>query len=93
MEPDWTKAIPSTTVCNFFYAFFILYAVFFALSLLLTVGGLVGMKKMGPAGFYIGFQGLLMTGIAGTMMLFYYLICDRALLATKVASEGFRSAK
>ena len=29
MEPNWTKNIPSSTVCNFFYMFFVVYAVIF----------------------------------------------------------------
>jgi len=88
MEPEWTKQIPSSTICNFFYAFFVIYLILFILSLAVTLGIFGYSKKLGAAGFAMGIQGLLMTGIGGTMMLFYYLICDRALLA-KVAKEAF----
>lgn len=85
MEHDWMKKIPSEVVCNFFYAFFVVYAILFALSLL-TFLGIVGyFKKLGAAGFGMGIQALLLTGIGGTAALFYYLICDRALLANKQA--------
>jgi hypothetical protein len=39
---------------------------------------------MGKLGTIIGFNGLLTTFIGGTLMLFYYLICDRALLGKAV---------
>jgi hypothetical protein len=81
MEPEWTRQIPSSTICNFFYAFFVIYAVLFVLSVAATIGAFGITKKLGAAGVAIGIQGLIMTAIGGTMMLFYYLICDRALLA------------
>jgi hypothetical protein len=83
MEPSWTKSIPSETICNFFYAFFVLYAVILALSLLTVIGLFNFGKNMGNFGLMIGIQGILTSLIAGTMMLFYYLLCDRALLAGK----------
>ena len=87
MEPEWTKAIQSETICNFFYAFFILYAVILALSILTVFGLFSYGKNMGNFGMIIGVQGILTSLIAGTMMLFYYLICDRALLAGKAAEK------
>jgi hypothetical protein len=88
MEPDWTKQIPSSTICNFFYAFFIIYAIIFALSVIGLFGTIGYMKKMGVAGLALGFQGLLMSLIGGTMMLFYYLICDRALVASSKSASA-----
>lgn len=86
MEPEWMRQIPSSTICNFFYAFFVVYAVLFVLSVVATLGIFGFSKKLGAAGVALGVQGLIMTGLGGTMMLFYYLICDRALLA-KAAVE------
>jgi hypothetical protein len=95
MEPEWTRQIPSSTICNFFYAFFVIYAVLFVLSILATVGVFGLTKKLGSAGIALGIQGLIMTAIGGTMMLFYYLICDRALLARAAVEmkENFANCK
>jgi len=81
MEPEWMKSISSTTVCNFFYNFYIVYLIIFIISLLTTVSIFMFGKKLGPAGIIMGIQGIIVTGVGATMMLFYYLICDRALLA------------
>lgn len=87
MEPNWTKNISSATVCNFFYVFFVVYAVIFAVSVLMTVGIMTNSKLRGALGIALGGQAIVTTLIGGTMMLFYYLICDRALLAN--GKEGF----
>ena len=78
-EPDWMNQIQSETVCNFFYAFFILYAIMAILALAGTVGVLAFMKL--PKGLAIGhgFYGAFMVSLAATQALFFYLICDRAL--------------
>ncbi len=83
MEPEWTKAIPSESVCNFFYGFFVLYAVILVLSVLTVFGIFNFGKNMGNFGLVVGLQGIITSLLAGTMMLFYYLVCDRALLAGK----------
>jgi hypothetical protein len=46
-------------------------------------------------GIVMGFQALLTTGIGAVMMLFYYLICDRALLgnAVKDIKEKFSNRR
>jgi hypothetical protein len=96
MEPNWTKQISSETVCNFFYVFFVIYAGIFVLSLLGTVGLFAYAKKLGGAGVALGLQGVVVTLIGATMMLFYYLICDRALLAkgaAAAAKEGFEAQR
>ena len=51
-EPDWMKQIQSETVCNFFYAFFMLYAIMAILALAGTVGVLAFMKL--PKGLAVG---------------------------------------
>jgi hypothetical protein len=89
MEPNWTKNIPSSTVCNFFYMFFVVYAVIFVVSVLMTLGIMTSTKLKGALGIALGAQAILTTLIGGTMMLFYYLVCDRALLSKKTQNEGF----
>lgn len=84
MEPQWMRQIPNLMICNFFYVFFVVYAVIFALSLLFTIGVFSYSKKMGKMGVAMGIQALLTTFLGGVIMLFYYLICDRALLAKAV---------
>lgn len=83
MEPQWTKQISSQTICNFFYAFFVAYAIIAALGVVGLVASFMMLKL--PKGLMIaqGFYGLLMIAIATTMALFHYLICDRALLASQ----------
>lgn len=85
MEPNFTKGISNDTVCNFFYAFFIIYAIFTAISFLGLIGMFAYLKL--PKGMMIaqGFYALLVLALAATQMLFHYLICDRAL---KPSVEG-----
>jgi hypothetical protein len=80
MEPEWTRSIPSTTICNFFYVFYVVYAFLFVIAAVSAVMSLFHMKKLGLMGILLAIQGLVISGIAGTMMLFNYLVCDRALL-------------
>lgn len=85
MEANWMKNIPSETICNFFYFFFVLYAILAVVTLLGTVG-IFALLRM-PKTFMIatGFQSLVVFVLAGTSALFYYLICERALLAPKAS--------
>lgn len=73
------KNIPSETVCNFFYIFFVIYAFLFAISILAIVGTVLSMKFT-PVSVALITHGTVTSLIGGTMMLFFYLICDRALL-------------
>jgi hypothetical protein len=85
MEPEWMRKIPSSTICDFFYTFYIVFAVFFVFTLATTVISFFHMKKFGLAGVLLAIQGLVIVGLAATKALFNYLICDRALLG----KEGF----
>ena len=77
--PEWTDKIPSAVVCNYFYVFFIIFAVWAALSLL---GGvwIFATTKM-SFGMLIAFifNILLSFGLSTTSALFLYLMCERAL--------------
>ena len=93
--PQWTDKISNNVVCNYFYVFFIIFAVWAAISLL---GGvwIFATTKM-SFGMLIGviFNILLSFGISATSALFLYLICDRALkpsMAVKNATSQIASA-
>ena len=77
------KQIPNESICNFFYIFFMIYAIFAVISLVSFIGIFTFMKI--PKGLLIahGIQAFITLGIAATMMLFHYLICDRALIQKK----------
>jgi hypothetical protein len=78
MEPSWTRSISNKTICNFFYTFFVVYAFLGALSVVGFIG-LFFMKLPPNVIIANGFTTLLTMGLATTMALFHYLICDRAL--------------
>lgn len=89
--PQWTEKIPSNVICNYFYIFFIIFAVWAAISLL---GGvwIFATTKM-TFGILIGliFNILLSFGISATSALFLYLICERALKpSAKIANATAR---
>ena len=77
------KGIPSETVCNFFYVFFVINAIFVVLAVLGLIGLASFAKKLGISGVATGFYGVLLAALAATQTLFFYLICNRALLASK----------
>lgn len=82
MEPEWTKAIRSETVCNFYYLFFVLYASIAVLSIV-SIFYTITVAKTIPKGLFVPLilQGLLPMAIALTASLFNYLVCSRALLS------------
>lgn len=91
MDKQWMNDISSSTICNFFYSFYIVYVILFILAIFSTLGSFFYMKKLGAYGIASAIQGLLMSALAATMMMFFYLMCDRALLSgsIKKVSEGF----
>lgn len=83
MEPEWTKAISSETVCSFYYAFFVFYAVVSILVVISTIAMLSSVKL--PMGMLVmsGLQSLIVFALAAASALFHYLVCDRALISKK----------
>lgn len=77
--PEWTDKIPSSVLCNYYYVFFVIFAVWAALAL---IGGIwiFSSTKM-SLGMLVGFlfNVLLSFGLSTTNALFLYLICERAL--------------
>ena len=84
MEPQWTKKIPSQTICDTYYALFWIYAALAVIALVGTIAILVSFKLPKGLSVAVGFQGLLSTGVAATLALFQYLVCSRALLGEQV---------
>lgn len=79
-EPTFTQQISSSTVCNWFYFFFALNAFVFGLLVLSVLyiaatssKSLSGAMKMD---LFRAFIGLI---LAGTNMLFFYIMCARSL--------------
>lgn len=79
------QSISSNVVCNYFYFFFVAYAVLAAVTVLGMIGVLAFLRLPKPMLIASGFQGLLVLALAATTALFHYLICDRALLAAAAA--------
>jgi uncharacterized membrane protein len=96
-EPDWTKGIDSSTVCNFFYIFFIAYGVLGALVIVGFLGMALTIKV--PKGMLLwnGFLALIPLAIATTQFLFFYLICERGLkpgsAVARVVDEAFQNMR
>lgn len=80
MEPEWTKAIPSRTVCDFYYVLFIIRAVVLAL----LIGGFIYTLTLAKKSTSPMTVPLLFTQVGAILILvldtlFNYLICERAL--------------
>jgi len=94
MEPTVFKSISNYTVCNFFYIFFIVYAVLLGIVVLSGLGTLLFVKM--PTGQQIaaGIGYGIAMAVVITQLLFMYLLCDRALIAPQMAQtppvETFR---
>jgi hypothetical protein len=80
MAPEWTNKIPNYAICNFFYAFYVIYAVIFAFAVLQIVYIFVVVKKFDLShGIMLG-SGFFTMALALVLTLFHYLVCDRALM-------------
>jgi len=89
MEPDWTKQIQSTTICNTYYGFFIVYTVLFGVGVLNSAYTMFFLKGMAPlVKFSLVLLNVLFSALAVTLVLFMYLMCDRALLAPGMNNQN-----
>lgn len=88
MEPDWMKSISNTTICNFFYIFFIAYAIMAAAFVLGGIWVMATIKLPKGMDVVAGLMYVGMLAIVITELLFLYLICDRALIATSASSTA-----
>lgn len=84
MEAEWMKKnISNHTICNWFYIFFLANVIVIALIVLVGLYSLLskGVSRVFTSGHF--FLALLQMIVAGTNMLFFFLICDRSLQAAK----------
>jgi hypothetical protein len=88
-EPAWMSGIPNRFICNFYYTFFIIYAIILGLTVLSFVGILFLAKGNKMLQITSGIQMLIAVALAATAVLFNYLICSRALLKSGGGEEGF----
>jgi hypothetical protein len=88
-KSSWTDKISNSMICNYFYIFFVIFAVWAGLSLLAGVWVFASRRNM-TFGMLIALiiNIILSFGISATTALFLYLICDRALKPAMVAA-GF----
>jgi hypothetical protein len=90
MEPEWMRSINSTTVCNFYYIVFVIYAIL-AVVTIINVGGVAMSKLPMMIKVAVGAQGLILAAVLVVLSLFQYIVCDRALLSMR--REGFEEDK
>ena len=77
MEPQWTKAIASATVCNYFYVLFCVSAFTLVLSVISALG------LFGKQNTMLVVNLFLTSLFSSASTLGYYLICSRGLLESK----------
>ena len=93
------KQVPSNLICDTYYAFFIIYIVVFGISILNTGYTTLYLKGVSPVlKMGIIMLNIILSVVAVTLVMFMYLMCDRALIAPQMAaaaadkdSEGFRN--
>ena len=83
MSKQWTDKISDNVLCGYFYVFFVIFAVWAALSLVGGVWIYATTKLTFGVLMAIIFNILLSFGISATSALFLYLICERALKPSK----------
>lgn len=85
-EPSspWTDIIADTTLCGYFYVFFIIYSVLAALAVISFVYMMATTKITGGLATVVLISTLIKVGLLGTTALFLYLICDRSLKSKQV---------
>ena len=76
-EPDWMQRISNSTICNWFYTFYLANLIVFFLVIVASGYAYFYTKRH----FTINniFFALLQLIVAGTNMLFFYMMCDRSL--------------
>jgi cell division protein FtsW (lipid II flippase) len=83
MEPEWMSKINSSTICSFYYAFFVAYAVIALIAvigLIMILASKISLDKK----LYVAFNSLITIALGVTLALFQYMVCDRALLSNEV---------
>jgi hypothetical protein len=86
-EPAWMQKFSNENICNFFYFWFVVYAIIFGLALVVSFGTILSLKKLGPYGIILSLQSVIGALIAGAFMMFHYMVCNRALLTPAAGPE------
>ena len=76
-EPKWMQSISNSTICNWFYTFYLANLIVF--FLVIGASAYVFFRNKRQLTLTNLFFALLQLIVAGTNMLFFYLICDRTL--------------
>ena len=76
-EPEWTESISNSTICTWFYTFYLANLIVF----FLVIAAASYIFIYGKRHFTVSnlFFALLQLIVSGTNMLFFYLMCDRSL--------------
>jgi len=90
MEPDWMTKISSSSICSFYYAFFVAYVIVAVIAL---IGLIMILTSKLPLSFKlsVGFQSLISIALGVLLALFQYMVCDRALLGSEVQRSEMRN--
>lgn len=91
--PQWTDKISNSTLCDYFYIFFVIFSVWAGLSLLAGIWVFSTSKMSLGMLVAVIINIILSFGISATSALFLYLICERALKPSlqKASRDGFSS--
>jgi hypothetical protein len=77
--PEWTQSISNQSLCNFFYVFFVIYAVLTAITVVRWIGIFTTVKMSLGQAVALAFFGVMLPLFGTITVLFQYIICDRAL--------------
>jgi hypothetical protein len=91
-SPDWTDAIADSTLCSYFYVFFVIFSVLAGLSVLSAIYMFATTKITGGLVLAVLLAKLINFGISATAALFLYLICERALKPSAKHTQAAKQA-
>ncbi len=77
-EIEMTKGISNETVCNYFFAFFIIASVAAGIVLISDVA--LASRMRGMSGISLALRSIVVFGLAVANSLFLYVMCARSLL-------------
>lgn len=89
----WTDAIADSTLCGYFYVFFVIFSVLAGLSVISAIYMFATTKITGGLVLAVLFAKLINFGISATAALFLYLICERALKPSASKGHASQAAK
>lgn len=76
-EPSWTRDIPNSTICSYFYVIFFVVAAFAGIAVLLDVYVAISRPKLGLS---LLLRSVPPMALGVVNALFLYIICARSLL-------------